>query len=159
MIHFCCLFSLTGGVLSITPGSQFYDMSGSHLLYLVDSWMLRLLLPLKLMVLFWNHLAIWLPEGPGEDLVPLSSRLLFIGLRDLSLNLSSFSESWTFFSFFWWSFCRKSIEDEEVLVTLSFFFVTNFLDAIASLQFSMSVGWSVGGTLLTWCPVTVTFNF
>ena len=34
----------------------------------------------------------------------------------------------------------------------------NFLDAIASLQFSMSVRLSVRHTLLTCCPVTVTFN-
>ena len=27
--HFCCLCSLTGGVLFIAPGAQFYDVSGS----------------------------------------------------------------------------------------------------------------------------------
>ena len=89
--HFCCLCSLTGGVLFIAPGAQFSDMSGSNLLlfYLEDSWMVRLLMLLKLIVLPWNWTT-WLPEGPGEDLLALSSRPLFTGLLDLSLNLGSF---------------------------------------------------------------------
>ena len=143
--HFCCVLSLTGGVLFIAPGAQFYDMSGSHLLpiYFVESWMVQFC-----MFWIWNT---WLPEGTGKDLVPLSSLSLLMGLLDLSLNLSCFyrkeimkkyiemiklvsqhlhyllfwyitSESWPFtFFFFWRILSLKSNDEEEVFFPLSFF--------------------------------------